>query len=313
MRVFITGGSGFIGRRMVEALIEDDHDVVCLSRSGKSSKMLADLGARVVSGDLTDKDSLHSSIREAAPTHVAHLAAEIATQRNRERIEQVNVVGTRDLIDACRGIELEKFLFLSSVVRGDAAGKTLTEDDPIAATTDYGRSKEKGDELVLEAHRDQGLPAVVLRPSHVYGAGGWLGELLGSRVFRLPGSGDNLWDMVHVDDVVSAALLLLDKAPPGEVYHVVDDEPLTMKDFFDNVARESGRKPFKHAPVWVARLARGSDAVTAATRSARSTNDKLKALGWTPKYPRSSEAIAAVVREIDSGGAGTSERGTGSG
>jgi nucleoside-diphosphate-sugar epimerase len=299
VRVFVTGGSGFIGLRLVRQLIAGGHEVICLSRSGQTSARLSELGAEVLSGDLTDPDSVAGSLREAQPTHVAHLAAEIATQRNRERIEQVNVRGTTALVQACRELpDLECFLFLSSVVRGQADGAELAEDDVIRADTSYGKSKQQGDELVLGAHAEWGLPAVILRPSHVYGPGGWFQSCLEDRLFRLPGNGENLWDVVHVDDVVSACALLLEQAPAGKAFHVVDDEPVTMKDFFDRAARAAGRKPFKHAPVWLAKLIKGGNAVDAATRSARSSNSKLKGLGWTPRYPSSAEGVPAAVEAI---------------
>jgi nucleoside-diphosphate-sugar epimerase len=298
MRVFVTGGSGFVGRRLVKRLVDDGHEAVCLSRSGASSAMLDELGAEVLSGDLTNPDSIKGCVLEARPTHVAHLAAEIATQRSKDRIALVNVTGTRALIDACRELNLEKFLFLSTVVRGNADGQTFTEEDPIPATTEYGRSKAAGDDMVLAANREWGLPGVILRPSHIYGAGGWLSTLLGSKVFRIPGAGENLWDMVHVDDVVSACVLLLEKAPSGQVYHVVDDEPVTMKDFFGRVTEAMGRKPFKHAPVWLAKIAKGGGPIASAVRSAKSSNEKLKSLGWVPQYPRSKDAIVDVVREL---------------
>lgn len=299
MRVFVTGGSGFIGQRLVRALIQRGDRVVCLARSDTSRETLAALGADVSPGDLCDADALARSVRDANPTHVAHLAAEIATQRSAALIDKVNVRGTRALIQACRAIDgLQAFLFLSTVVRGLSDGRVLTEDEAIAATTPYGLSKQAGDEMVLDAHRAWGLPGVVLRPSHVYGAGGWFAGLVEDRLFRLPGKGDNLWDMVHVDDVVSACLALLDQPRVGEAFHVVDDEPLTMKQFFDNVAQALGRKPYGHVPVWLARLIKGTGAITAAVRSGRSSNAKLKQLGWAPNYPRSSSAIADVVAEL---------------
>ena len=298
MRVFVTGGSGFIGSRLVAALLDAGDQVICLSRSGKSSAALAASGAEVLSGDLTNPDSLKSAIAEARPTHVAHLAAEIATQRDAQAVDDVNIGGTRALLAACAGVELEKFLFLSTVVRGMAAGETFTEESVIPATTPYGKSKERGDQMVLEAHRERGLPAVILRPSHVYGPGGWFAELAESKLFRIPGAGENFWDMVHVDDVVSACLLLLREAPAGEVYHVVDDAPVTMKAFFDAVAKALGRKPYGHVPAWVARVAKGSSAIESAMRSAKSSNAKLRELGWEPRYPNSLEAIADVIAEI---------------
>lgn len=302
MRVFLTGGSGFIGRRLVTALLDAGDEVICLSRSGKSSAALASAGAEVLSGDLTSADSLKSAIAEAKPTHVAHLAAEIATQRNADRVAEVNVDGTRALMTACLDAGLERFLFLSTVVRGMANGETFTEESAIPATTAYGKSKERCDQMLLEAFRESGFPAVILRPSHVYGPGGWYAELATSKLFRIPGAGDNLWDLVHVDDVVSACALLLREGPPGEVYHVVDDTPVTMKAFFDATARALGRKPFGHVPAWVARVAKGSSAIESAVRSAKSSNAKLKTLGWSPRHSDSLEAVAEVIAEVQSAG-----------
>jgi len=282
----------------VRALTSDGHQVICLSRSGETSAALAELGAEVLSGDLLDSDTVTGCVREAQPTHVAHLAAEIATQRNKDRIERINVHGTQTLVDACRDLELQGFLFLSTVVRGKAKGETFTEEDIIPATTAYGRSKAAGDAIVMHAHRDWGLPSVILRPSHVYGAGGWFAEIATSRAFRIPGKGENLWDVVHVDDVVSACMLLLQTSPPGEVYHVVDDAPITMNEFFGHVAQALDRKPYGHVPAWMAKIIKGSGPIVSAVRSARSTNDRLKALGWEPRYPRSADALPEVIREI---------------
>ncbi len=303
MRVFVTGGSGFIGAPLVRALVAGGHQVVCMSRSGATSAAMAALGAEALSGDLADPRSVARAVAEARPTHVAHCAAEIATQRSAAKVEQINVHGTRALVDACQSLALERFLFLSTVVRGMAHGETFTEDAPIPAHTAYGASKEAGDRMVLDAHAAWGLPGVILRPSHVYGPGGWFAELLADRLFRIPGRGDNLWDVVHVDDVVSACVLLLERGVPGEAYHVVDDEPLTMNDFFGHVAAALGRKPYGHVPVWLAKLIAGKSAITSAVRGARSTNAKLRALGWEPAHPRSADALPAVVTHLAATGA----------
>ncbi len=81
-----------------------------------------------------------------------------------------------------------------------------------------------------------GLPAVVIRPSHVYGPGGWyqhelIAQLRRPGRFAVIGSGENLWDVVHVDDVAAAFVLAVEAAAPGSLYHVADDEPITFYDF----------------------------------------------------------------------------------
>jgi len=298
MRVFVTGGSGFIGARLVRRLLAAGHAAACMSRAGATSAHLHELGAHVVGGDLSSPDTVRRAVTEARPTHVAHLAAEIATQRNAHKIEQVNVHGTRALVDACCELDLTRFLFLSTVVRGPATGEVFTEDSYIPATTPYGRSKETGDKIVFDAFEAGRLPGVVLRPSHVYGPGGWFAGLVRDRKFRIPGDGENLWDVVHVDDVVSACELLLDRGVPGEAYHVVDDEPLTANAFFGAAAEALGRKPFGHAPIWLAKLIAGKGAVVAAVRSARSSNQKLKALNWTPSHPRAVDALPGVIAAL---------------
>jgi nucleoside-diphosphate-sugar epimerase len=166
--------------------------------------------------------------------------------------------------------------------------------------TPYGRSKQEGERMILGA----GLPAVVVRPSHVYGPGGWYAQELVARL-RQPGRlavigrGENLWDVVHVDDVVAALVLAAEQAPPGSTYHVVDDEPVTFYDFMALTARALGVCPPRRIPVALARLVAGSNAVDAVVRSARSSNARIKReLGWTPRFPGAPEGIADAVARM---------------
>jgi nucleoside-diphosphate-sugar epimerase len=115
----------------------------------------------------------------------------------------------------------------------------------------------------------------------------------------VPGRGDNWWDVVHVDDVASSLVTALAAAPPRTIFHVVDDEPVRMNDFFQETARLCGRHRVGHAPVFLARLLRGKGAVAAALRSARSSNARLKTeLGWTPRYPNYRAGLAATIEAL---------------
>ena len=298
MRVLVTGASGFIGSVVCGQLRERGHDAVALVRRPGSEPA----GTRAVIGDIA-QDGVANAVGEAAPELVIHLAAEIASQRDAERVRTVNVDGTRRLLQACRALDpAPRFVFASTVVTGEADGALLTEETPLPVHTPYGRSKAEGERMVLES----GLPAVVVRPSHVYGAGGWYAEELVKRLrspgrFAVIGRGDNLWDVVRVEDVAGALIDAGERAPAGEIYHVVDDEPITYYDFMALTARALGVGPPRRIPATLARLVAGRNAVTAAVRSARSSNAKLKReLGWAPRFATAREGVPDAVAALTS-------------
>jgi nucleoside-diphosphate-sugar epimerase len=296
MRVLLTGASGFIGGVLAGRLVERGEQVTSLVRRPGS----APVGTEELLGDLGPGGSLAEALAEARPECVVHLAAEIASQRSEAKVREVNVEGTARLIEACRAVAGEegpRIVFSSTVVTGDARGELLSEDRPLPVETPYGRSKQEGERLVLEA----GLPAIVIRPSHVYGSGGWYAEELVPRL-RQPGrlavigSGANLWDVVHVEDVVSALVLAIDGARPGSTYHVADDQPISFYDFMALTASELGVGAPRRVPAAVARLIAGRNAVDAVVRSARSSNALIKReLGWTPRFPTAQEGVPDAI------------------
>jgi nucleoside-diphosphate-sugar epimerase len=192
------------------------------------------------------------------------------------------------------------------VVTGDAHGAQLDEGTELPVETAYGRSKQEGERLVA----DSGLHAAVIRPSHVYGPGGWYAEEFVKRLrqpgrLAMIGKGENWWDVVHVDDVASACVDAAERAPAGALYHVVDDEPLRYRDFVGLTAEALGTGPPRSIPPLVARLAAGGDPVRAVLRSARSSNGHIKEeLGWRPRYPSAREGVPAAVAALDATGAG---------
>jgi nucleoside-diphosphate-sugar epimerase len=101
---------------------------------------------------------------------------------------------------------------------------------------------------------------------------------------------------VHVRDVVAALILAAETAPPGSVYHVVDDEPITFYDFMSLTAEALGLGPPRRLPAGLARLIAGGNAVDAIVRSARSCNAKIKReLGWRLLFPTAREGVADSV------------------
>ena len=206
MRVLVTGASGFIGHACCAELLARGHEVQALvRRPGSEPPGHHRRGRRHRRRQAAARRS-----PQAQPDGVVHLAAEIATQRDEAKLQAANVDGTARhwRAVACwppRAASRPRFVFASTVVTGEAAGALLDEQTPLPVTTPYGRSKQAGERLVLES----GLPAVVVRPSHVYGPGGWFAHEIVARLrqpgrFAVVGRGDNLWDVVHVDDVASA-------------------------------------------------------------------------------------------------------------
>jgi nucleoside-diphosphate-sugar epimerase len=303
VRVLVTGASGFIGGVLCRALLDRGDEVAALVRRPGSAPQ----GTIAVAGDLGPGPGLAQALAEARPDCVVHLAAEIASQRSAEKVHEVNVRGTERLATACRefaGADAAtgpRIVFSSTVVTGDAHGELLTESRPLPVETPYGRAKQAGEQIVLSS----GLPAVVIRPSHVYGPGGWYAQELVPRLrqpgrFAVIGNGANLWDVVHVQDVVSALLLGIDSdAALGGVFHVADDQPVTFYDFMKLTADALGVGPPRRIPAALVRLIAGGNAVDALVRSARSSNEKIKReLDWKLRFPTAREGVPDAIARL---------------
>jgi nucleoside-diphosphate-sugar epimerase len=300
MRVLVTGATGFVGRATCSELRDRGHRVTALVRRPGSEPA----GTEGVAGDIgaADPEALNRAVAQAEPDCLIHLAAEIASQRNAAKIQATNVDGTRRLVEAAAATGKPKVVFCSTVVTGEANGELLEPDKPLPVETPYGRSKQEGERIV----RESGLPHAIVRPSHVYGPGGWYAEEFVARLrqpgrFAVIGKGDNWWDVVRVEDVASALVDAAEKAPDGGVYHAVDDEPIRFYDFIALTAKALGVGPPRRVPAALARLVGGRHAVTAVTRSARSSNARLKEeLGWVPRFPTAEvgvpDAVAGLTR-----------------
>jgi nucleoside-diphosphate-sugar epimerase len=253
---------------------------------------------------MLDETALSAAIAAVEPECIVHLAAEIATQRDEARIREVNVEGTRRLIAAARAVGGPRIVFTSTVVTGEANGALLDEATPLPVETPYGRSKQDGERMLFES----GLPAIVLRPSHVYGAGGWYASDMVARLrqpgrFAVIGRGENLWDVVRVEDVATAVADAAERAEPGSLYHVADDEPITFYDFMALTAKALGVGPPRRIPRALATLAAGRNTVAAVTRSARSDNSLIKReLDWKPRFPSAREGVPDAVAALVNAG-----------
>jgi nucleoside-diphosphate-sugar epimerase len=299
VKALVTGASGFLGHAVCAELLSRECAVSSLVRRPGSEP----LGTEAAAGDLGDGDVLARLLEGIRPDCVIHLAAEIATQRDRRKIDEVNIEGTRRLLGACSAAGGQggiRFVFVSTVVTGDAGGAVLDETSTLPVQTAYGRSKQEGERLV----RESGLPIVIIRPSHVYGPGGWYAEEIVRRLKQpgrlvVIGSGQNWWDVVRVEDVAAACVTAAERAPAGALYHVVDDAPIRYYDFAALTAHALGVGKPRRVPRWLAQRVTGKEPVAAVVRSARSTNERIKReLGWTPRFPTAQEGVPDAVAKL---------------
>lgn len=264
---FVTGGSGFIGGRLIKRLVGEGADVRALARSENSARRVAELGAEPMRGDLQERAALAEG---AAGAEVAfHLAAQLGEWGRLEDFERGNVEGTRNALAACAEAGVRRFVHCGTEA-ALMAGEPLVQVDETAplrpdSKAPYPATKAKAEQAVRDANRE-GFETVVLRPRFVWGKGDTtlLPEMVATveaGKWAWVGGGRNLTETTHVDNVVEGLLLAAAKGRPGEAYFVTDGEPAAFREFVTAMLRTQGvEPPDRSLPAWTAApLARAAE------------------------------------------------------
>jgi nucleoside-diphosphate-sugar epimerase len=273
MKVFLTGGSGYVGRPTVRALVRQGHDVSALARSDASARTLTELGARPVPGGLTDPAVLRQAAAEA--DGVIHLGQHYSD--NSADVDRAAAAALQEGIGD-RG----PYVHTGGVwVYGDTAG-VVDEDAPQnpPAITAWRRANE---ERVL-AHG--GNPVLVM-PGVVYGLGGGLVEMFfaapGRETGAVPliGDGSNHWALVHAEDIAELYVLAL-QAPAKSVYAGVSGQNLPLADVVEALSGASGRIARLSLAEAVERM--GPIAEAFALDQQLTPARAQRELGWQPRH-----------------------------
>ena len=300
MRVFVAGGTGAIGRRLVPMLAADGDHVTVSTRTPRAAYAFAGLGVETVVADGLDREAVMRAVTRAEPDVVVHQMTSLAGVTNLRRFDEAFALtnrlrseGTDHLVEAARAAGARRVVAQSfgNWDYARAGGPVKSEQDPLdpAPPASMRRSLQAIRHLESAVLGADGIDGVALRYANLYGPGtGWAegGELLGLiRGRKLPviGDGAGVWSFVHVDDAATATLA----ACHGDagVYNVADDEPAPAAVWLPALAEAVGAPPPRHVPAWIGRLAAGEAGVSMFTRIRGASNEKARSeLGWRPRY-----------------------------
>jgi dihydroflavonol-4-reductase len=251
MRVFLTGGTGFIGRHVARKLRERGDDVRVLVRNLDKGAPLEALGCELVLGDLGDEAAIADGV--VGCDAVIHNAAiyEVGIPASEHRaMYETNVLGTERVLRAALEAKTPKVVYISTVgAFGNTHGEVVDEayEHPGKEFTSYYEQTKYEAHQIAKRLIDEGLPCVIVQPGGVYGPddhsaiGHQINQFLAGRMpmIAFPELGMN---MVHVEDVATGILLALDKGVPGEAY-VLGGEITTMRELIATVGRVTDKKP----------------------------------------------------------------------
>ena len=257
---FVTGGSGFVGGRLIERLVRDGWSVAALARSDRAADAVRTRGAEPVRGELSDSSVLASGMRGADVCF--HAAAKVEDFGPWPAFVAANVEGTRNVLRACRAAGVGRAVHVSTEAVLMHGQPLIHADEtyPLAfrSPAPYSRSKALGEQVVLEESRD-GLEAMIVRPRFVWGRGDTtllplLVEGTRSGRFRWVGGGRQLTSTTHVDNTVEGLLLAAERGRGGRAYFVTDGAPVVFREFVgDLIATQGVTPPSGSVPAPVAR------------------------------------------------------------
>jgi nucleoside-diphosphate-sugar epimerase len=298
MRVFVAGGSGALGQRLVPQLVDRGHQVTATATNGAKLGLLKQLGADGVVMDGLDAASVGEAVAAARPDAIVHqmtgLSAAHAGRPNLRHPDRffaptirLRTEGTDHLLAAAEAVGVsqvvaQSFGAFNGIRQG---GWVKTEQDPL----DPGPADARQGTAALRHLEDAVVAAggAALRYGSFYGPGASDDQvqLVRKRMFPLVGGGTGYLSWVHLDDAAAATVLALEQKAEG-VFNIADDEPAPARQWLPYLAECVGAKPPRRLPAWLARLLAGDMVVVMMTEGRGFSNAKAKReLGWPLRYP----------------------------
>jgi nucleoside-diphosphate-sugar epimerase len=302
VRVFVAGGTGVVGRRLVPQLVARGHHVTATTTSAAKLGLLKELGADGVVMDGLDAISVGEVVAAARPDAIVHemtgLSEPHAGKPNLRRPERffaatnrLRSEGTDHLLAAAEAASVTNFVAQGAAIFNGTqeGGLVKTEEDPLEFGAGPAARKMAVGMKATRYLEDTvvGYGGAVVRYGSLYGPGATDDQvrLVRRRMFPLVGGGTGYFSWVHLDDAASATVLALEQHATG-VFNIVDDEPAPVSEWLPYLAACAGAKPPRQIPKWLARLLAGGMVVGMMTEGHGFSNAKAKReLDWELRYP----------------------------
>jgi len=288
-------GCGYVGLSLGVELLRQGHAVAGLRRSAQGAASLQSAGLQPLTADITRRGDLAK-----LPLPYDWVVNTISSGMGGvEEYQEIYFEGTRNLLQWLASAPPKKFVHTGSAsVYGQTDASQVSETSLAEPATSTGRILLATEKLLLDAMRARQFPAILLRVGGIYGPGRghhFLQYLKGEA--RITGRGEHFLNMIHRDDVVGAIITALQSARAGEIYNVVDDEPVPQIRFFRWLSETLGRDMPPFVP---------ESAASAAKRGATNKkvlNRKLKMeLGYAFRYPTFRQGFTAEIQRLQDTG-----------
>jgi 2-alkyl-3-oxoalkanoate reductase len=312
MRVFVAGAGGALGTHLVRHLVADGNEVIGFTRSVAHAELVQQLGAsRSISGDALNPSSIRAALESTRPEAVVHALTAIPKRgpwcaSDLEPTNELRIRGTKHLLDASIAVGVRRVIVESMVFfcgYGDLGQDWLNEETSEAKSVPKGWLRPSIDALVdmetqvMDASRKGGIEGIVLRFGGFYGPRAGIEitlRLLRRRRLPVLKNGDDfVIPLIHIDDAAAAVVAALHAGKPGEVYNIVDDEPVSFSRIVRDLASAIGAPQPRAVPKWFVQMIAPYAAAAWLGTKMRVSNAKAKrGLQWKPRYPNYRSGIA---------------------
>jgi dihydroflavonol-4-reductase len=259
MKAFVTGTNGFTGSHLVKALLQNGHSVVGLVRRSSDLSRLAGYPVEFVYGDITDREALQAGMSGA--DWVFHTAAYVELGLvDAEKMARINVEGTRAVLETAQAANVSRLVYCSTIgVYGDTQGRVIDETfqrEQRDFSSAYDVTKYQAQQLVDQAAA-AGLHTVSVMPSGILGPDdphfGPVVQTFLKGKLKVWAGGGRITGVVHVDDLVAAMLLAVEKAPRG-AHYIISTGEMQSREMFEFLSQKTGIPTPWEAPEFLVRL-----------------------------------------------------------